>query len=86
MSAARKHPDVLRERAVRLVLDAEVEPGGGGRNLWRRFGEQFGISPETLRGWVKQAEIGAGVAAGTGTDVSARLAGWERENRELRRG
>ena len=85
MSAARKYPDELRERAVRLVLDAEAEPGGGGRNLCCRFGEQLGISLETLRGWVKQAEIDAGVAAGTSPDVSAWLAELERENRELRR-
>ncbi len=33
-------------------------PAGG--NVCRRIGEQLGIHPETLRGWVKQAEIDAG--------------------------
>jgi transposase len=49
-----------------------------------RVGEQLGI-PETLRGWVKQAEIDAGDRPGTTTDQAARLAELEREVRELRR-
>ena len=49
MSAPRKYPDELRERAVRLVLDAKAEPGSSGKNVCRRIGEQLGINPETLR-------------------------------------
>jgi transposase len=85
MAAPRKYPDELRERAIRLVLDAKVEPGSGGKNVCRRIGEQLGINPETLRGWVSQAEIDAGSRPGTSTDTAARLAELERENRELRR-
>ena len=85
MAAPRKYPDELRERAVRLVLDAKAEPGSAGTNICRRVGEQLGISGETLRGWVKQAEIDAGTRPGTSTDTAARLAELERENRELRR-
>lgn len=85
MAAPRKYPDELRERAIRLVLDAKAEPGSVGKNVCRRIGEQLGISPETLRGWVKQAEIDAGTRPGTSTDTAARLAELERENRELRR-
>jgi transposase len=33
MAAPRKYPDELRERAVRLVLDAKAEPGSGGKNV-----------------------------------------------------
>ncbi len=85
MAAPRKYPDELRERAIRLVLDAKTEPGNTGKNVCRRIGEQLGISPETLRGWVKQAEIDTGAAPGVSTGQAARVAELERENRELRR-
>ena len=39
---------------------------------------------ETLRGWVRQAEIDAGTVAGTTTGDAERIAQLERENRELR--
>lgn len=41
--------------------------------------------PETLRNWVRQAEIDGGVRPGTTTSDAERLAQLERENRELRR-
>jgi transposase len=85
MAAPRKYPDELRERAIRLVLDAKAEPDSAGRNVCKRIGERLGISPETLRGWVKQAEIDAGARPGTTTDQAARVAELEREVRELRR-
>ncbi|WP_226351134.1 transposase [Pseudonocardia sp. ICBG601] len=85
MVAPRKYPDELRERAVRLVVDAKAEPGGRGGNVCRRIGEQLGINPETLRGWVKQAEIDAGTRPGVTTDQAARVVELEREVRELRR-
>ncbi|SJM46392.1 Mobile element protein [Actinomycetales bacterium JB111] len=51
----------------------------------RRIGEQLGINPETLRGWVMQTEIDAGDRAGTTTSDAQRLADLEKEVRELRR-
>jgi transposase-like protein len=51
----------------------------------KRIGEQPGINSETLRGWVTQAEIDAGDRPGTTTTDAERLAGLERENRDLRR-
>jgi len=48
-------------------------------------GEQLGINRDTLRGWVKQAQIDAGGRPGVSTGDRARLARLERENRELRR-
>jgi transposase len=84
MVAPRKYPDELRERAIRLVLDARAELGGG-KGACARIGKQLGINLETLRGWVAQAEIDAGTRPGTTADQAARLAELERENRELRR-
>ncbi len=84
MAAPRKYPDELRERAVRLVIDAKKDPATRPAAT-RRIGEQLGINPETLRGWVTQAEIDGGARPGTTTSDAARIVELERENRELRR-
>jgi transposase len=47
--------------------------------------EQLGLHPETLRGWVRQAEIDGGARPGTTTADAQRIAELEREVRELRR-
>ncbi|MFI8588961.1 transposase [Pseudonocardia alni] len=85
MAAPRKYPDELRERAVRMVRDIKTVPGGSAKGACRRVGDQLGINPETLRGWVNQAEIDDGDRPGVSTDHAARLAELERENRGLRR-
>jgi len=84
MPALRKYPEELRERAIRLATDARKDPATRPGAL-RRVGEQLGINPETLRGWVSQAEIDAGQAPGTTSADATRLAELEKENRELRR-
>ncbi len=84
MAAPRKYPEELRERAIRLALDAREDPASR-PGACTRIGEQLGINPETLRGWVSQAEIDAGARVGTTTVEGARLAELERDNRELRR-
>lgn len=84
MVAPRKYPEELRERAIRLALDARKDPASRSSAV-RRIGEQLGINPETLRGWVTQAEIDAGGRPGTSTSDAQRLGELERENRELRR-
>jgi transposase len=84
MAAPKKYPDELRERSVRLVLEAKKDPAARAGAV-RRIGEQLGINPETLRGWVNQAEVDAGIRGGTTTAEAARIAELERENRELRR-
>src|SRR4051794_39590859 len=50
-----------------------------------RVAEQLGMHPETLRNWIRQAEVDGGVRPGTTTSDVQRLAELERENRELRR-
>ncbi len=49
------------------------------------MGDQLGINPETLRGWVAQAEVDEGHRPGVSTAEAQRIADLEREVRELRR-
>ena len=46
---------------------------------------QLGINPDTLRGWLKQAEIDGGTRPGVTSNEAARIAELEREVRELKR-
>ena len=84
MPAPRKYPDELRERAVRLVSDIKEEAGSVSAAC-TRIGEQLGINPDTLRGWVKQVEIDTGQRPGVTTADAARIRQLEKENAELRR-
>jgi transposase len=84
MPAPRKCPDELRERAIRLVLDIEEETGNT-TAVCRRIGEELGINSDTLRGWVKRAQIDSGKRPGITTADTARIRQLERENAELRR-
>ena len=84
MAAPRKYPDEVRDRAVRLVLDI-AESAGSVSGACRRIGEELGINPDTLRGWVKQAQVNSGSRPGTTTADAARIRRLEKENAELRR-
>ena len=74
MAAVRKYPEELRQRAIRLVRDADAEPGTSRKQACRRVGQQLGISAETLRGWVNRAEIDDGDKPGITTETTARIA------------
>lgn len=50
-----------------------------------RIAEQLGINSETLRVWVKRAEVDGGVRPSVTSADAARIAELEREVRELRR-
>ncbi len=85
MPAPRKYPTELRERAIRMVLDALEDDPGSQRGAYRRIGEQLGVNADTLRGWVRQIQVDAGKMPGTTTADSDRIAELEKEVRELRR-
>jgi transposase-like protein len=86
MPAPRKYPQELRDRAVRLVTEArQEEPELSVTAAVVRIGTKVGVNPDTLRGWVKQADVDAGRRPGTTTDDAKRIKDLERENRELKR-
>ncbi len=87
MPAPKKYPDELRDRSVRLVEDLVADPEVelSITAACTRVGEQLGINRDTLRGWVKQAQIDTGSRPGVSTDQLRRLKQLEAENRELRR-
>ena len=47
------------------------------------MGDELGVNPETLRGWVRQTRIDAGDRPGTTTEGARRLRELEKEVREL---
>jgi len=86
MSAPRKYPPELRERAMRLVQEARRgDPELSLNAAVVRIGQRTGVNADTLRGWVKQAAIDAGERPGTSTTDAARIKQLEAENRELKR-
>jgi transposase len=84
MAAPRKYPDELRDRATRMAVELRQDPATKPGAI-KRVADQLGMHPETLRNWVRQAEIDGGVRPGTTTADADRIAKLEQENRELRR-
>jgi len=80
----RRYPAELRERAVRLVAETIAERGDR-HGAVTHVARQLGIGPESVRQWVRQAEIDGGQRGGLTTEERERMKQLERENRELRR-
>jgi len=86
MPAPRKYPDELRQRAVRLVMEARAEdPKLTWSQACKRIGSRVGVNADTLRGWCKRAAIDAGQLPGTTTSDAKKIKDLEREVQELKR-
>ena len=85
MPGPRSYPRELRDQAVRMV--AEIRPNYDSLfAAMQAVAEQLGIgTTETVRKWVRQAEINAGQRPGLTSDEAAELRRLRSENADLRR-
>ena len=67
-----------------MVLET-IEQTGESFGVITRIAQQLGIGSESLRNWVRQAQVDGGQRPGVNTDEAARIKELEREIRELRR-
>ena len=84
MSRPSKFSPEVQERAVRMVEESR----GENESQWsaiRSVSAKLGCTTETLRRWVRQAEIDQGKRAGVTSSDAERIVQLERENRELRK-
>jgi transposase len=84
MSPGSRFSPELKARAVRMVF--EVTPDCPSQ--WAAIGSvaaKIGVSSETLRKWVRQAEVDGGQRAGLTTEDAAEIKRLKREVAELRR-
>ncbi len=84
MSRSSRYSPELRERAVRMVLDRREDY----KSEWATvtaISTLLGMSPETLRTWVRRTQVDQGARSGLTTDERARLKQLEREVKDLRR-
>ena len=85
MFMSRQYPKDVRDRAVRLVVEQRGQYETEYEAI-RSIAAKLGIgSAESLRKWVRQAQVDAGTRPGVSSDESAELRRLRRENAELRR-
>jgi len=84
MDRSTRYPKEVRDRAVRMVFEHEREYS----SQWAAISSiatKLGMTPETLRKWVRRAETDEGLRPGLTTSEREHMKALERENRELRR-
>ena len=84
MNRNQRYPPEVRERAVRLVFEHQDNY----RSEWaalNSIASKIGCTAETLRKWVRRAEVDQGSRPGVSSTEREQIRELERENRELRR-
>ena len=84
MARRGRYPAEVRERAVRMVFEHQREY----ESQWAAItsiASRLGMTNETLRKWVRQAEVDGGARPGLSTAEAERVKELEREVKELRR-
>ena len=78
----RRYSPEEKAQAVRLVRQLRAETGQR-HGAVKRVAEQLGYGVESVRMWVRQADIDEGVTPGLTSQDAARIKQLEQENREL---
>ena len=78
------YPPEVRERAIKLFVEHRHEYGSEWAAM-QSVATKLGMTAETLRSWVRQAQVDGGRRPGLTTDERERLKALEKEVRELRR-
>jgi transposase len=66
------------------MVQQTIQESGERFGVITKVARQLGIGTESLRSWVRQAEVDSGQRPGTSTQDKERIAALEREVRELR--
>jgi transposase len=80
----KRYPQELKDRAVRMVHQLRREDPAD-NSVISRVARQLGVGTESLRNWVKQADIDAGSRPGLTTEEREELKELRKEVKELRR-
>jgi transposase len=80
----RRYSEEEKAAAVRMVRALRAELGSDHGTV-QRVATQLGYGTESVRLWVRQADIDDGHAPGVSSSEAARVKELEQENRELRR-
>ena len=84
MGKINRYAPEVRDRAIRMVTDHRGEYPSQWAAI-QSVSQKLGMTPETLRAWVRRAEIDNGKRDGVTTAETERIRALEREVRELRR-
>ena len=80
----RRYSDDEKAQAIRLVRQLRAELGTDHGTVFR-VARQLGYGTESVRSWVRRADIDGGRRPGTTSEDAARIKQLEQENRELKR-
>ena len=82
---SKPYPQDLRDRAVRLVRETRDQYPSENQAIVSIAAKVGIATAQTLRNWVRQAEVDAGARPGTTTQEAAEIKALKREVAELRR-